>query len=91
MIQKWLFNEFSKEFLAIKEDETMNDYWRRIHQYNDFKDLAVLGVRLASIGVSEAEVERIFSVPKRMFGQHTFNMGTETLHNRLVLRYSWFD
>lgn len=91
MIQKWLFTEFSNSFLEIKKDETMNDYWRRVHQYNEFKDLSVLGVRLSSIGVSEAEVERIFSVQKRMLGQHTFNMGTETLHNRLILRYSWFD
>lgn len=69
----------------------MNDYWRRIHQFNEFKDLATLGIRLASIGVSEAEVERIFSVQKRIMGQNTFNMGTKTLHNRLILRYSWFS
>lgn len=91
LIQKWLFAEFTNDFIQIKENESMNDYWRRIHQFNEFKDLATLGIRLASIGVSEAEVERIFSVQKRIMGQNTFNMGTKTLHNRLILRYSWFS
>ena len=40
-----------------------------------------------SIGLTEAEVERMFSLHKSMLSQNVTNLGTETLHNRCLLYF----
>ena len=42
-------------------------------------------MRISSIGIIEAEVERLFNVHKSMLNKTVPNLGTTTLHNRCIL------
>ena len=50
------------------------------------KELAHICLRFASIGSSESDVERLFSIQKSMLSSTTTNIGTETLHYRCILQ-----
>jgi hypothetical protein len=63
-------------------------HWREVHLAQaKWADLARIGLRYASIGTSEASVERLLGEQKEVQGRHGVNFGTETLHARLVLRH----
>ena len=49
------------------------------------KDLAYICVRFSTIGTSEAEVEKLFSIQKNILSRSVVNIGTATLHHRCVL------
>ena len=86
LYQSWLYMAHEEPIKYISLDDTNNTYWRRLHQV--YPELSHICIRLCSIGVSEAEVERLMSVQKNMFSPHATNVGTEMLHARCVVRLS---
>jgi hypothetical protein len=80
---EWLFTDHVPQ-TSVNSDA----HWREVHAMGaDWRDLARIGVRYASIGTSEADVERLLREQKDIQGLHGVNYGTETLHARLCLRH----
>jgi hypothetical protein len=79
----WLFT------LAMPDIPVDSDAdWREVHSLGpEWHGLARLGLRCASMGTSEAEVERLLREQMQVQGVHGVNYGTETLHVRLGLRH----
>ena len=76
----WLFEE------PLQIDNKSTDYyWRYLLSHSKYEEYANICLRIASIGLTEAEVERMFSLHKSMLSQNVTNLGTETLHNRCIL------
>lgn len=84
MYEDWVYTPHSESIQTIKTTDTNDTYWRRVHQVSPA--LSHICLRFCSIGVSEAEVERLMSVQKNIFSQHATNVGTDMLHARCVIR-----
>lgn len=84
-LRKWWFDKTLPDFLSISRNEDTNIYWRRLLMDSRVKELAHICLRFASIGSSEADVERLFSIQKNMLSSTTTNIGTATLHYRCIL------
>jgi hypothetical protein len=81
--REWLFTLNVPDSPADTEQ-----HWREVHSLGpEWCGLARIGLRYASMGTSEAEVERLLREQKHVQGMHGTNYGTETLHARLVLRH----
>ena len=81
----WFENNLERltQFQII--DTSTGIYWSRLNTSTDFKDFYYICMGIASIGISKAEVERLFSFHKSMLNRKVTNLGTTTLHNRYVL------
>ena len=61
--------------------------WKKASQMDtSWECLSNICLRLITIGVSESDVERLFSKQKDMMGLRMTNIGSETLKSRLILR-----
>ena len=78
-------------FARYQSNENTDFYWRRLLTRNETQTFAYICVRLASIGITEAEVERLFSIHKSMFNRSVTNLGTATLHHRCILHLTKND
>lgn len=88
MIHQWWFEANLDEFTSYLPNETTDYYWRRLRTCKKTSDLAYICCRIAAIGISEAEVERLFSIQKSMLNRTVTNIGTATLHHRSILHLS---
>lgn len=86
LYQNWVFTAHSNNISEILFNDSNDSYWRRYHQID--AQLSHICLRLCSLGVSEAEVERMLSVQKNIFSPHATNVGTDMLHARCVIRAS---
>lgn len=85
LLRNWWFESELEGFDKISPFDTTDSYWRRLITNSNTKDLAYICLRFASIGASEAEVERLFSIQKNMLSRSAVNVGTATLHHRCIL------
>jgi hypothetical protein len=82
-LREWLFTAS-----ILDGPELPDPHWREEYARNpEWKDLGRIGVRYASMRVSEADVERLIGEQQQIQGLHGVNFGTEMLHARLVLRH----
>lgn len=70
---------------AIKQNLNSNEIWRRAHSYKSWIDFSTVALRYVTCGTSEAEIERLISIHKRIVGGCMTNLGYETLEARLRL------
>jgi hypothetical protein len=83
-LREWLFTQSVPDIQGCPDQ-----HWREVHaQSPAWRNLARIGVRYATIGTSEAEVERLIGEQQEIQGQHGVNFGTDTLHARLVVRHA---
>ena len=80
----WFENNLERltQFQII--DTSTGIYWSRLNTSTDFKDFYYICMSIASIGISYAEAEQLFSVHNSMLNRKVTNLGTTTL-NRYVL------
>ena len=84
----WWFETNLDDFPTYPATNSTDIYWSKLNTNPPFKDFSYICMRLSSIGISEAEVERLFSIHKSMLNRSVTNLGTETLHNRCILHLS---
>ena len=84
-IRQYWFEANLMGFAKYQSNESTYFYWRRLLTHNETKTFAYICVRLASIDITEAEVERLFSIHKSMFNGSVRNLGTATFHHRCNL------
>ena len=84
-LHQWWFDLTLHDYLAIQADDTTDYYWRRLIMVSETNEIALACLRLSSIGTSEAEVERLFSIQKNMLSRTVTNLGTATLHHKCIL------
>ena len=84
-IRQWWFEANLVGFAHYQNNESTDFYWRRLLTQNEIKEFAYICLRIASVGITEAEVERLFSIHRSMFNRTVTNLGTNTLHNRCIL------
>jgi hypothetical protein len=72
------------------QDRHSNSAWpeRSLIHCEPWRNVRI-GLKYASIGTSEASVERLLSEQKAAQGPYGVNFGTETLHARLVARHEY--
>lgn len=84
----WWFEANLEGFEKYQATDTTDIYWSRLNTCSTYKDFSYICMRLSSIGISEAEVERLFGIHKSMLSRQVTNLGTDTLHARCVLHLS---
>lgn len=63
--------------------------WREMVRYTEnIMDFAKLALHFITMGVSEADAERIISIQKDVMGRKSTKMGTEVLTARLRMHTS---
>ena len=84
-IRQWWYKLNLVGYMRYDINESTDFYWRRLFLQQETKQFAYICLRIASIGITEADVERLFSIHKSMFNRSVTNLGTETLHHRCIL------
>jgi hypothetical protein len=83
-LRRWLFTS------EIPETPIDSDaHWREIHAMGpEWRDLARIGLRYASMTTSEAEVEHLLCEQKDLQGRHDVSFGTQVSHSLLAIRHA---
>ena len=72
------------DYAQIGQD--IDELWMKSFQLStEWMNFSSIAKRLVTLGVSEAEVERLFSQQKSVMGYHMTNLGTKTLNSRLTV------
>ena len=86
-LYSWLCKNH-KDIIVFKDlyKTNENDLWRKAHMFSQWREFSDLAIRFISIGTSEADVERSFSLQKSIANLYTYNINPETMESRLRAR-----
>jgi hypothetical protein len=78
--RRWWFEDSE-----LSHEVDPDKHWKDVHRCEGYEQVAHIVLRFITAGTSEAEVEKMFSVQKRIQGIHGTDYRTDTIHARLVL------
>ena len=70
---------------AKKDDQTLLAWWDSC----PFHDVKQMAFDILSIPATSAEIERVFSIGKRMVADDRYRMTDETMEATMMLTYWW--
>lgn len=85
--RNWACRNYFKEYSDHRYDSKW--VWKLLPMKDPkFTNLGYIARRLLSIGMTEADVERLLSQQKDTMGRHMSNISTQTLFDRLIIKNS---
>ncbi len=80
------FHIYLNSDVNMEEGENTTDFWRRMR--NNLPYLSKFALRIMHIPVSQAEIERSFSLYRKILVPSRYNLSTKSIEQLLMLKYN---